>query len=825
MPNSSSSSSSSKPASQSPHLTVFTTLKDSGLKIHSFSGREELGRPFVYDLRLWSTKNDIDFTKMVGENIAVRLDMKDQKGEPRWFNGYISRFVQEGHGERQTSYRATVVPWLWFLSRAADCRIFQEKSIPDIVKEVCKLHGFTDIELNLKDKYDPWEYCVQYRETDFNFISRLLEQEGIYYYFKHEAKKHTLVLCDQPASHAEYPGYEKIVYMPSWAGSARERLSEWTIEQMVQPGSVILNDFNFKTPETELLATHDKPWKHAAGAFKVFDYPAEYEKKAEGDKYAKIRFGEYETQHERISVAGDVRGLAVGHIFEAPGHLIESQKNRKYLVTSATYHAESHEGGFSGSAKGGESLFHVSAEVMDKTIGFRPARTTPKPTIAGPQTAIVAGPSGEEIHVDEHGRIKLQFHWDRASKGDDKSSCWVRVAQMWAGKGWGSISTPRIGQEVVVEFLEGDPDQPIVTGRVYNGVNKPPYALPGMKTISGTKSNSSKGGGGFNEIRFEDKKGEEQIFIHGEKQLDIRIKQDAYEWIGKTQHLIVVEDQFEEVQKNKHLKVAEEQRVEVGKDFSLAVKGKSMIKVVGASSVTVQDAVHEDYKADQSTKVAQNLSIAAMGVVIEGSTGITLKCGGSSIVLDASGVTIKGAMVTLDGSMTKINSGPGSSPQSAKAPSAAAPQAPTAPKEADKADPGEMEKIKAAQKETKGAKYSAVDPKPKKSDDAKPEERKTWFQFQVWDAAGKPMPDVKVRVKLSDGSSIEKKSNGDGWIKVEDKKPEEVTGWELVDHPQEEFKDLGTAPPEVQEQPPAADANADAKDSSGSTPYTEPETN
>jgi len=632
---------SAKPPSQVPHLTVFTTLKDSGLKIHSFSGREELGRPFVFDLRLWSVKPDIDFTKMIGENIAVRLDMKDQKGEPRWFNGYISRFVQEGHGERQTTYRATVVPWLWFLSRAADCRIFQDKSIPDIIKEVCRLHGFSDIELALKETYDKWEYCVQYRETDFNFISRLMEQEGIYYYFKHEDKKHTLVLCDQPASHAEYKGYEKVVYMPQWAGSARERLTEWTIEQMVQPGSVILNDFNFETPETEILSTHDKPWKHAGGAFKVFDYPAEYEKKAEGDKYAKIRFGEYQTRQERVSVAGDVRGLAVGHIFEAPGHMIESQKSRKYLVTSATYHAESHMSGFGGGGKSRESLFHVSAEVMDKAVGFRPARTTPKPTIAGPQTAIVAGPSGEEIYVDKHGRVKLQFHWDRASKGDDKSSCWVRVAQMWAGKGWGSISTPRIGQEVVVEFLEGDPDRPLITGRVYNAVNKPPYALPDMKTISGTKSMTSKGGGGFNEIRFEDKKGEEQIFMHGEKQLDVRIKKDAFEWIGNDRHLIVKNDQVELVENDRHENVKRDHVEEVGRDVMVKVKGKQATEVVKTLSLKVTGDVAEKFEANHSEETTGKYYLLADEIVIEGKTNITLKVGGTTIAIEEDGIAIK----------------------------------------------------------------------------------------------------------------------------------------------------------------------------------------
>jgi type VI secretion system secreted protein VgrG len=797
MASGSSSSSSSKPASVASHLALFTTLKDSGLEIHSFSAREELGRPFSYDLRLWSLKADIDFTKIVGTNVSVCLHLKDAKGEPRWFNGYISRFIQEGAGESQTTYRATVVPWLWFLSRAADCRIFQNKSIPDIIQEVCKLHGFTDVELALKGTYDPWDYCVQYRETDFNFISRLMEQEGIYYYFKHEKSKHILVLCDEPACHEPYPGYEALRYIPEWTGTGKDRLTDWTIEQTVQPGSVILNDFNFKTPEAEILSTQANPWKHAAGAFKVFDYPGEYEDKAEGDKYAKVRFGEYESQHEIITVAGDVRGLAVGHTFEVPDHKIESQKSRKYLVVSATYHAQSHDSSFSGSgghgsAGAGASLYHCSAEVMDKTVGFRPARTTPKPTITGPQTAIVAGPSTEEIYVDEFGRVKLQFHWDRESKGDDKSSCWVRVAQVWAGKGWGSIFTPRIGQEVVVEFLEGDPDQPLITGRVYNAVNKVPYKLPDMKTISGTKTNTSKGGGGFNEIRFEDKKGEEQIFIHGQKQLDIRIKEDAYELIGKTRHLIVTEDQFEEVKKNRHEKIAEEHRVEIGKDYSLKVKGKMMVEITGASSVTAKDAVHEDYKSSQSTKVAQNLSIAAQGVVIEGSTGITLKCGGSSIVLDSAGVTIKGGMVTIDGGMTKINSGPGSSPQSATAPSAAAPQAPTAPKEADKADPGEVEKIKANQKETKQGKYGKVEPKTaNQGQQEQAEEQKTWYEFQVLDAAGSPAKSEPVEIKLKSGKILKLKTDGAGVARVEDVKSGEVVSAELPERSQSEIEDLG----------------------------------
>ena len=517
------------PTQKNRLLAISTALGDDTLLIKDFSINEQLGRMFQMEVELVSDDTAVDFDQMVGSNATIRLQLAGE--EIRYFNGFVSRFVQGESKGKFASYRATLVPWLWFLTRTADCRIFQKKKVPDIIEEVFKVHGFKDYKLKLSGTHREWEYCVQYRETDFNFVSRLMEQEGIYYYFTHENGLHTLVLADGATAHEPFPGYETMIYRPPSSSQKEqsESVSDWVMEKEVQPGVYALADFNFQTTVAPILSNANINRTHPASAFEIFDYPGEFKDRAEGDAYAKVRIEELQAQHETLRAQTTVRGASVGCKFKLKDHPREDQNDRDCLITAVTCHASV---GDYESGGAPDEFFSCNFTAMPASEPFRSPRLTPKPTIQGPQTAIVVGKKGEEIDTDEFGRVKVQFHWDRYGKVDENSSCWVRVSQASAGKSWGAISLPRIGQEVIVEFLEGDPDHPIITGRVYNAKATVPYPLPANKTMSTFKSNSSKGGAGFNELRFEDKKGEEQIFIHGEKNQDIRIKNDCFEWIG-----------------------------------------------------------------------------------------------------------------------------------------------------------------------------------------------------------------------------------------------------------------------------------------------------
>ena len=536
-------------------VEIITPLGDDVLLFHRMTATEELGRLFQFELDLLSMDPNIPFEKLLGQNVTIRLELP--KDKTRYFNGFVSRFSQEGTFDDFNAYAMTVHPWLWFLTRTADCRIFQEKKVPDIIKEVFRDHGFTDFEEALSGSYRIWEYCVQYRETDFNFVSRLMEQEGIYYYFKHEINKHILVLSDSVSSHEAYPGYEKLPYFPPDEHLRRERdhIYDWNISQEVQPGVYALNDFDFTRPKANLEVKASIKRDHARATMEIYDYPGEYPDTGDGENYVRARIEELQAEHEQVQGQANARGLAVGSLFELTDYPREDQ-NREYLIVSATHQVES-DAYSSGSGSEAEDVSSCSFTALHSKQPYRPARTTPKPMVQGPQTAIVVGPSGEEIYTDKYARVKVSFHWDRNSKSDENSSCWVRVAQVWAGTKWGGIQIPRIGQEVIIEFLEGDPDQPIITGRVYNNDNMPPYDLPANATQSGIKSRSSKGGSAdnFNEIRFEDKKGDELVYIHAEKDQSNVVENDETISIGNNRDKNVGVNQTESIGTNKTITV------------------------------------------------------------------------------------------------------------------------------------------------------------------------------------------------------------------------------------------------------------------------------
>lgn len=620
-------------------LSVATPLGEDVVLLDSISGREDLGRLFRYELDLVSNDSAIDADKILGENVTVRLQLAHD--DERYINGYIARFGSAGLRRGLRSYSATLVPWTWFLTRTSDCRIYQDMSVPDVIKDVFERHGFNDYKLRLNETYRTWEYLVQYRETDFNFISRLMEQEGIYYYFTHENGKHTMVLVDGVASHDVLDGKAIPFFPPQEADSARgPHLSSWQVERQVLPGAVSLMDYNFEKPSASMLARSMKSLGHAASTFEIFDYPGEYTAYGEGGRYADVRIDEHHARHEVIRSVGNVRRLACGDKFKISdemSYLNPEDQDREYLLIGLGIEASEPEDFADGST--GEA-FSISMLSIPSTQVFRPARSTPKPAVQGPQTAVVVGPAGEEIYTDEYGRIKVHFHWDRHGKADENASCWVRVAQSISGKQWGALYTPRIGHEVIVEFLEGDPDRPLITGAVYNAANKPPYVPHEMATISTFKSNSSKGGGGFNELRFEDKKGEEQIFIHGEKNLDIRIKNDRFETVLHDRHLVVENDKAEHIKNDRSETVDRDHKEKIGCDRNIKVEGKESIEVAKSRSVTVSGDVAEVFKKNQSTEVTKDLYIKADNICIEAMTNITIKVGQSHIAIESSGIKI-----------------------------------------------------------------------------------------------------------------------------------------------------------------------------------------
>jgi type VI secretion system secreted protein VgrG len=593
-------------------IELKTPLGSDVLLLSEMSMKEELGRLFEIDLRLYSTVENIKFEDLLGQNITIHLLLP--AGGKRYFNGYVNSMSQQANEGSFAVYQLKVRPWLWFLTRTTDCRIFQNQSVPDIIKSIFRDLGFTDFEEKLNGSYRNWEYCVQYRETDFNFVSRLMEQEGIYYYFEHVDGKHTLILADGYGSHEPIPSYESISYMP--LDDTRVRDSEYITELMlskaIQPGVYTLDDFDFKRPKTDLTTDSTVPREHNKADYEVFDYPGEYLDVDDGANYVRARIEELHAQYEQISGAGDARGLISGGLFSLQDYPREDQ-NREYLVVSVEHTIHSDEYEASGNAEG--SVYTNEFLAVEGKTPYRTARTTAKPIVQGPQTAIVVGPSGDEIHTDDYGRVKLQFHWDRYGKSDENSSCWVRVSQLWAGKTWGGIHIPRIGQEVIVEFLEGDPDRPIVTGRVYNADQMPPYELPANKTQSGIKSRSSQGGSGsnFNEIRFEDKKGSEQLYLHAEKNQDIVVENDETHFVGHDRKKKVDNDEDNTIGNNRTEKVAVDEKIDIGSNRTETVGGKENI-TIGASrvkTVGADETITIGANRTETVGGSENLTIAA----------------------------------------------------------------------------------------------------------------------------------------------------------------------------------------------------------------------
>ena len=574
-------------------MEIVTPLGEDVLLFHSMHGREELGRLSEFDVTLLSKKADVNLDDILSKNVTVKLELPDRK--TRYFNGFVTRFAQTGMHGRYHLYSARVSAWPWFLTRSANCRIFQDLTVPEIIKKVFEEYSIADFKAELTATYTKRVYCVQYRETDFNFISRLMEEEGIYYFFRHKEGRHTMVLADSYTAHAPFAGYEQIPYIPMERTTRidQECVKDWDFAREVQPGRYCLDDFDFEKPSSDLKVKTKNKRKYELCDYEIFDSPGEYLKSGEGEHYVRIRLDERQYQFELANAKSNARGICVGSLFKLTGQQRNDQ-NREYLVLSADYELEYTE--YEAMESRG-AHYACGFTALDSKQQFRPRRLTPCPYVQGPQTALVVGPAGDEIYTDKYGRVKVQFHWDRYGKSDENSSCWMRVAHPWAGKNWGMVAIPRIGQEVIVDFLEGDPDQPIITGRVYNAEQMPPWELPANKTQTGVLTRSSKGGSGANAnaIRFEDKKGSEQLWIHAEKNQDIEVENDETHWVGHDRRktidndetTLVKHDRTETVGNNETISIGVNRTETVGSNETIGI-GANRTETVGSNeTVTV----------------------------------------------------------------------------------------------------------------------------------------------------------------------------------------------------------------------------------------------
>lgn len=639
-------------------LSITTPLGTDALVLTSFQGTEGISVPFRFDAELVAERDaTIDLKKLVGQKVTITII--NAAGSPRYINGVVNSASQGGMDDWFKSYRAEIVPTLAFLRHRVDIRIFQSKSVTDIIEHVFKDAGLTDYKLQTNATYPQLDYCVQYNESDFAFVSRLMEEYGIFYFFQHEKSKHTLVLADQTSVHKPCPGQAKARYQRTTGGALPDDVvTSWETRHEFRPGKFTLTDYNFETPNSNLTVSDPTTVKVADNdKYELYAYPGEYGKKGDGDALARVRMQE-EEMHTVVAIGSSTcRGFTSGFRFTLAEHY--DAANGDWLLTEVS-HSASNDMSARGSTESTEVHYGNRFTCIPFATPYRPDRLTSRPVVHGLQPAVVVGESGEEIWVDKYGRVKVQFFWDRIGKKNEQSSCWVRVAQPWAGKNWGFVQLPRIGQEVMVAFEEGNPDRPLIVGSVYNADQMPPYALPANQTQSGVKTRSSKDGGtdNYNELRFEDKKGSEEILIHAERALRTEIEANETRTIGHDRTTTIEGNDSKTIKKGDDTSLIKE-----GAFFHTLEKGDYQLYLKDGAIMTVID------QGDQKTKLSngdQSLTLdtgnqtialklgsqstkADVGsITLEAMQSIELKVGQSSVKIDQMGVTIKGMQVQIE---------------------------------------------------------------------------------------------------------------------------------------------------------------------------------
>jgi type VI secretion system secreted protein VgrG len=681
------------PKTQSHRAASLTTsLGDDKLLVQSLRVTEQLGRLFQIELSLASEESGIAADELIGQAVTIALELDDRGEEHRYFSGIVNRFSMVDAVGQLPQYSMTVVPFIWFLGRTSDCRTWQKVTAPDIIQGLIKEKGYSDLKVSLHDTYAEREFCVQYRETALNYVSRLMEEEGICYFFQHANGSHTMVITDTLSGH---DNVATLLFEKSASGDDTDRVTEWTLEQEAQSGKYALTDYDFTAPNKDLLSSADSPLGHGHADLEMMDFPGGFTTPGDGDRLTKVRLEEAQAHYQVVRGQTSFRGLYAGSIFTLKEHPLDSQ-NANWLVTSISLSAATDEFS-SGASDASDTHFSCSFTAIPAKTTYRPPRLTPEPLITGPQTALVVGPAGGEIYTDKYGRIKLHFYWDRHDQFDENSSCWVRVAQTWAGKNWGGTVIPRIGMEVIVHFIDGDPDRPLVAGCVYNGTNMPSSELPAGSAKSGLKSNSTKGGGGSNEITMDDTKGKENMIIHAQYDQNSTVEHDQNNIVhnnrttsvdvddaetigsnqtmsvGAKQKLTVASDQETSVGANQKLAVSSNQTITVGADQKLTVNSNQKYNVGADQEVTIASnrklnvgaALTEAISGNRKTSVGGTDTLSVTGAMkingsatieIAGGTSIKLSAGGSSIEISASGIKITSpAIVDVKGAMVKHN--------------------------------------------------------------------------------------------------------------------------------------------------------------------------
>jgi type VI secretion system secreted protein VgrG len=592
-------------------IKAHTPLGEDQLLFRSMHGNEGLSQLFEFEVDLLSPNTSVDMKAVLGKPLT--LEIVTVNGTPRYLNGQITRFTMIGREEsssRYVVYRALVQPWLWYLTRTSDCKIFQNKSVVDILDEVLGEYGFA-FEKKLSASYRQRDYSVQYQETDFAFVSRLMEHEGIYYYFKHEKNQHILVLADDMGAHETLPGYPRIGYLatdrPGEPG--REVIDQWEVTEEIRPGTFVVDDFDFKKPKADLLNTRSQPRGNDHGQYEMYEWLGGYSDAGQGEHYARIRLEEAQAQAEVDTGHCNVRGMAPGYCFKMQ-NAPRDEDNKEYLIVSVTYNLR--EGGYATGAEQG--LYSFNFGVQPTSFPFRAPRVTRMPTTHGPQTATVVGPPGEDIWIDKYGRVKVQFRWDRYGQRNEDSSCWVRVSSAWAGSNFGAVNHPRVGQEVIVDFIAGCPDRPIIIGRVYNADQMPPLELPAKATVSGFISRTVKGDGELaNHFVIDDDPSNESIKIHAQKDFGISVEADETHTVGGTRTTTIegadtytTNTSLDETVNGPHTLTVNggPQEITVDGDQTIHITGKRVDSVDSGEERNIKVELKETITGPQTTKIS-----------------------------------------------------------------------------------------------------------------------------------------------------------------------------------------------------------------------------
>ncbi|MNK69067.1 Phage-related baseplate assembly protein [compost metagenome] len=556
------------------------------LLLESFRGTEGLSRAYNFELLLVCQDSGVELKSMMGQHVVLEIELAD--ASPRYLAGYLTRFASIGSDGGMARYTATLNPWFSMLKNRFDTRIFQGCTVEDVVTQVFALcPAFSRHEFRLSKPLKHYTYITQYRETDFNFVQRLLEEEGMFYYFEHTAEGHTMIICDDSSTLLPLPEQPQIRYHTASVTETADSITQWSGNRQLQSGKIAVQTFDYRQPSNRLpVAMKSLNKQGDVDEFEIYDFPGQYTHGTydEGETLLRLRVEALELKGKSFHGASNCRAMKPGYTFELLQHYDHDQgpaEDRQFLLMSVE--SEGHNNYLSGH----QASYYNTFACVRKKIVFRPQLTTPRPTISGPQTAIIVGPPGEEIFTDELGRVKVQFHWDRKGEHNDKSSCWVRVAQAGASGGFGSIQIPRVGDEVVVVFLDGNPDRPLVLGSLYNSQNTPPWSLPANKTQSGFLTRSMKGDGGTaNFFRFEDKAGAEQIIMHAERNLDTEIEVDEIHSVGSNRTITVGGTHTETIKKDTVMNVQEGSlTIQVDNQFIQVNAKQHIILQVGESSI------------------------------------------------------------------------------------------------------------------------------------------------------------------------------------------------------------------------------------------------